>query len=324
MERNPILDKAILDFDLQNFLDENSIDYTTNSKNVGSNWIGISPCIFCGDSRYHGGLNLEYKAYNCWACGNTTNIIGFISKIKNISYNNAKQFIINGTLFDEDDIEIQVLNILNNNEVYNNIEKQEYKEIKLPESIPITSYMIKNNPIIKNFFDERKLTSTHVYQYNLKIGVSSYIKGQLVIPIVFKKKLVAYQTRKLNFKIYKNNGPIKHFLFDYDKIHSDKKIVLVEGFLDFVRAKDFFYKFYGNEYEVTTGFSKIITDEQIRLLQTKNPKKIIYMMDKDAWFEYNKTCHKIITPTDFIILPEGDPGDLTEKRFLQVCMENKL
>lgn len=320
-----LLDKAINDFDIFEFLENNSdLDYSTESKNVGDGWVGVTPCPYCSDSRFHAALNIDHKSFNCWVCGHTTSLVGFISSVKNISYKAAIQFIIDGSDYDEEDIENLIFSILNDKP--NNYTKVvEYKELKLPNSNPISSYLIKVNPAINKFFKERNITPTHVREYNLKIGIDSFYRGKLLIPIMFNKKLHAFQSRSITHKLYKNHGNIKQLLYEYDKISRNKNIVLVEGFFDFVRAKDFFLKFLGNDYEVTTGFSKILTDVQIDLLQKKNPKKIIYMLDRDAWYEYNNTCHKFICPTDFIILPPNkDPGSLSEKEFIQICMENKL
>jgi DNA primase len=319
-----ILNRAIEKLDLIEFLEEHDVNYTLSGKNIGTNWIGILNCPSCNIGNYHFGINKDNKSFNCFGCGYSGSIVKFVSIIKQTSYKNSIKYIIENAEFDEEDIEIRINNIF---QIEETIKKQlnPDKKVKLPESIEISSHMFKKNASLRFFFGDRDLSYNNICDYNLKIGIEGGDRGKIIIPVYFNRKLVAYQTRMLNHKVYKNTGEIKKYLYDYNKIPENSKIIIVEGFFDLVKLNSFIHKIYKNIYYVTTGFSKILTKEQISLLNQKKPKKVIYMFDSDAWFEYNNSNHNLFCESDFIILPTGtDPGSLTEKDFLKIAMENEL
>ncbi|MDY0315702.1 MAG: CHC2 zinc finger domain-containing protein [Bacteroidales bacterium] len=314
---NPLVMQAVDNFDLFEFLDSEEVDYSTDTKNVGSGWVGISPCPSCSDTSYHFGLNIERKTGHCWVCGFTCSPIKFISLIKGISYKDAIQYVLDEANIGEEDLEYQILNILNYKEPEES--KKVEKKIVLPDCTEITSKMIKHNPAIHNFFKARKLNKNHVTEYKLKIALSGWERGKLVIPIRYRKRTVAYQIRSFTNRFFKNEGPIKHYLYRMDRVKKNKRVLIVEGWTDYVITYDFLQKFNLTEYAVTTGFSKIITDEQISLLMKKNPKEVISLLDYDAWDQYHELTHRLHCDSSVLIPPRNkDPGGMTEWEFLKM------
>jgi len=50
-------------FDVEQFLYDYSVSYTTSGKNVSQGWIGVQ-CPFCDDHSSHGGFNINEGYYN--------------------------------------------------------------------------------------------------------------------------------------------------------------------------------------------------------------------------------------------------------------------
>lgn len=324
------LESAIERFDIFQFLDENKINYETEGDNIGVDWIGISPCPQCDDEDNHFGINQITKTTHCWKCGFDTNLIGLISKIKEISYKKAKEFILEETRIDEDsDLESRILNILETDEKsYTTNKVIEEKELVLKGCIDLNFNLVQNNIILNDFFKSRKLTRNHIYEYDIKFGISGQLKGKLIFPIFDNNKLVAYQSRSLFESRYKITGPAHNYLYKINDIPKGKKkpkIILVEGILDRIRLDDFVCKFYKNKYFTTTPFSKILSNIQIDILNKVNPEEVIYMLDRDAWFDYQKTNSKLNCSSSFLILPrDKDPGSMNEKENLKFFKENNL
>ena len=321
------LERAIEKFDIHQFLDENDITYEMGGDNIGVDWIGISPCINCEDEDFHFGMNINTKTTHCWKCGSGAdlNLIGFVAKVKQISYKKAKEFIIEETMVDEEsNLEDRILEILGSDErTTTSIVKEE--EIKLEGCVDLTYKLVKKHEYLNRFFIERKLTRNHIFEYDLKLGVSGRLKGKIIFPIFHKKRLVAYQARSLFESNYVITGPAHSYLLKIEEIPKNSKIIIVEGFLDRIRIEDFVCKFYKNKYYTTTPFSKILSDLQVSLLNKLKPKESIYMLDNDAWFDYKKTCDKLNHPSSFVVLPKNkDPGSMDEKENLKFFKENNL
>lgn len=322
-----LLKKAIEKFDIINFLEENNIDYSLHHKNVGKNWVGVYECPFCKISNYHYAINLENKTCNCWNCNEgKTNLIKFISLILKISYKNAKEFIIEETLFGdcEEDLEDRINNIFEEKPLQ--AKPKNVKILNLPRNVKITKHLLLTKPFIQAFLFERGLRHEQIQKYDLRIGLEGQAQYKLIIPIYFKNQLTAYQLRNLNQKIYINIGDIKQYLYDYDNIPKHCRLIMVEGFFDFTSTNNFIQKHRKNIFHVTTPFSKKITPTQIELIQDLEPSEIIYFLDRDAFFEYHETEQSFNCPIRFIVPPvdRDDPGKMRERDFLKLFEESNL
>lgn len=326
MMENALIKAAIEKFDLIGFLDEQNISYSESGKNIGQGWIGISECPFCGIGNNHFGIHRETKLTNCWNCvTGKTNLVGFVAQILGVSYKEAETYILGDMVMDYEDLENVVSNIFNQ-------ENEKPKEttstthVKLPHSIKISKQIINTKSHIRDFFEKRGLDYMDATVYNLRVGLEGLSKNKLIIPIHDNENLIGYQLRSFINKFYQNIGNIKQYLYNYSKIPPNSKIILVEGFFDYTSTDKFIEKYYKGKYYVTTGFSKIITESQIKLLNDLKPKQIIYFLDRDAWMDYDKTCHDINCDTSFIVPPakKGDPGNMNHLDFLKLFKENGL
>jgi len=318
---NILLEKAIEDFDLFTFLDENNVDYKMHGKNIGDGFIGVDECPHCGIGNYHYGINISEKFGSCWQCGRGDDLINIIKNVLKINWYQAKDHLISST-YSEDDIEVQINEIFNRKKQKEKPKKE--KEIKLPQSVPLYKYIGKNKTITI-FCEDKGITSQLAKYLDLGIGINSKHKHKLIIPIYYGDNLVAYQTRSFTNRYFNNEGPLKHYLYQYNSIKKGEIIFIVEGFTDWVSTNNFITNYRKNSYYVTTPFSKIITQEQIELLEAKQPGMVIFLLDYDAWFQYYNPSNKLFCNTDFIILPrDKDPGSLSNNEFLRVFRKHGL
>jgi hypothetical protein len=321
-----LLNKAIQEFDIYQFLDDNNITYKTTGENIGVGWIGIETCINCENSNYHFGININTKTYSCWICKNSGSLVSFVSNIKKIYYKKAMQFILDATNIDSNE-EIDNLDKVKNilSKTIEEPEKKEKQKLQLIKGVPIGKTILNNNPIILYFTKEKNLKLKDITEYNFKLIIEGYYKGKLLIPIIHRRRLVGYVIRSFVHSNYIKRGSVNHYLYKTERLRRDRPTIIVEGIFDYINTYKFLEKYYRGRYNVTCTFSKIMTDEQIKLLERYKPKSIIFMLDGDSWHDYYKTKMKLSCDSTFLVLQKDkDPGDLTEKAFLRLFKENNL
>ena len=326
MSDDIFLEKAIEEFNIIDFLEKQSVDFSLSGKNIGKNWIGINPCINenCGDERYHCAIHRENKNCTCFVCGYKTNIVGFVAKILKCNYEESKEVILtNSSYFDKiDNLEYKIKNILSF-EKKSSKETFEKHDLKLPKSTLLNQTHLQYE-IIYNCFKKRNLNIFEAQSYKLRLSLEHKYKNCLILPIFINKQLIAYQYISMGQKFYKSEGKIHHYFYNQDKLKQGDTIILVEGFWDYHNLKKFILK-NKKPYKVTTPFTKNLTTEQINFINKLEPKKVIFFWDYDSWFQYHKPSQKIICNTDFLIAPSNkDPGGMTEEQFFVLFEENKL
>lgn len=276
----------------------------------------------CGIGNYHYGINIEKKYGTCWQCNKTDNLIGIIKNVLQIRYKEAKEYLISST-YSEEDIELQIDQIFNPQ--LENKKRVNNKKIVYPKTVPLYKY-IGTNKIITQFCKDKKITQSIAKDLDLQIGTNSKCKNKLIIPIYYGKELVAYQARSFINRYFYNEGEIKHYLYQYERIKKGGTIIIVEGVTDWISTNNFIQIFRSKKnYYVTTPFSKIITQEQLELLEAKDPTMVVFMLDRDAWYQYYQPSYKLFCDTNFIILPPNkDPGEMTNFMFMKTFLEHKL
>jgi hypothetical protein len=302
--KDPRLISAIEKWNLFNFLDEHRVDYIMDGKNVGVGFIGVRPCIFCGDNRNHFGIHKEKKYGSCFICKGFAGPLKLVSYYGHMNIQDAFNYLINDSE-DERDVEQRVRDI-----IYQEKHEKEYKpDAKdiIPDSKTITIKDLRNNFYLKNFFKERKLHLWHVKRYDLRLTGNN-----LLWVISVRNRPVSYQKRNILLKKYYIPQNLPNYIYGEDHIIPDKPLLLVEGFLDYTRIDSFIRCQYPGKISVTTGMVKSVSNTQIKRIINRKPSKIIVMYDNDSWFDYWRIRNSMPMDVDFIILPKGlDPNDLT-------------
>jgi len=81
-----------MSFNIEQFLINNNIGYRTSGKNVSKGEYSIC-CPYCGEAKFHCGINPSKGLFNCWKCSEKGNIVRLVAKIKNVSFIEAKEII---------------------------------------------------------------------------------------------------------------------------------------------------------------------------------------------------------------------------------------
>jgi len=286
------------DVDIEAFLDFHNIEYRTSGKNVGQDWISIN-CPFCGENRYHGGINLNSKVFSCWVCSESVTCLGLVASLLSCDWKEAKKALspfggnfqeIREQVFAEEVIyPTRLTDVTTNGKQY------------------LTSRGFDPNEIIKKY----NLKETGILS-KLKIENKSWdFRNRIVIPIIMDRQIISYTARDWTDKSatrYKNAPseagilPMAECLYNID--NAKQKVILVEGPSDVWRMR-------GNSV-ATMGVKT--TSEQIQRIISKKFKKLVILFDEGA----SKPAIKLATILNPFIdeiavltLTGSDPGSLT-------------
>lgn len=305
--------------DILEFLSEHDIDYKLDGKNIGRDWIGISPCPSCSDTRYHAAIHKENGNVTCWVCKNNISFLTFVRLIKGISYKEAKEYV--STLSDEEiitdeDITFRVKQALT---IEKHEETKKFEEIiTLPPNTRISRKIINIHQPLKEFLERRRITRDDCETLNFRLGIYGIDKNKLIMPIRSNKKLIAYQTRDLIKKEYYFHGKPKNCLYRSQFIDPNKTLIIVEGIIDYIMVNKYINRYERNKYCVTSSFTKELDPKQIDIIHNLGVKSVLFMLDRDAWFRYYKNGLDLYIDHDFLILPPNtDPGSMTQMDLLQ-------
>lgn len=313
--KDPRLIEAIEKWDVLSFLNEHGADISIDGKNIGIDFIGIRPCIFCGDSNNHFGVNINEKYGSCFVCKGYAGPLKLVSYYGKMSLSDAFKYLTKYTE-DERNVEERVKSIL-----FQKKEETPYiptKKDEIPKSRLVTLKDLQVNKYLRDFFIKRKLYLWHINRYGLRL-----MGTHLLWPIYLKNKPVSYQRRNILFKSYFNPNNLANYLYGEDNIIPEKPLILVEGFLDYTRIDSFIRCYYKNHLSVTTGMAKSISNQQIIKLSKCGASTIIVIYDNDSWFDYMRVRNSIPFDVDFIILPKGcDPNDLSWSQLIDIFKTN--
>mgnify|MGYP001140980865 CR=1 FL=1 len=292
---------------LYEFLDENDVDYSLEGRNIGKDFIGISPCRGCGDTKNHAGLHKERLYLSCFKCKDYASPVQMVAYLKEISIKRAVEYLISLVDSDDMDVEQRVKQIL----YFNKYEKKEdiyFIKEELPINRKITKKDLRTNKIIQDFFSKRGLREEHIGWYDLRIGENNTI----IFPIKKKGEIVTYQSRTMKYKRYHTGKFVPHYFAGEDNIKRDKPLILVEGFLDYISVDTLIRLRYKNKISTTSGLVKQLSSYQLEKLENELRPPIIYcMFDSDSWQDYKSLMKKTAIEVMPVILPKGhDPNSM--------------
>lgn len=282
---------SISSFDILSYLDDKSIWYSTEGKNISQGWIGLQ-CPFCGDTSNHLGINVFFKSVSCWRCGKHS-VVEFIRETENCNYHTAERIISkyqDRTLSHIDKIPERHLS-----ELPVTLPKQATKTIPPPHK----SFLLSRN------FDP----DTLYRKYDLySCYTTGKYKYRIIAPIYMKRELTGYVARDVtgeaeirykNSPIEESKVSVKDSLYNIDTV-KDTAIV-VEGITDAWRIGD------GAVATMGTKF----TMAQIAML--RGIKNVFIMFDSDAKEQAEKLGYELTSVSKHVAileLEEGDPAEL--------------
>jgi len=203
--------------------------------------------------------------------------------------------------------------------------EEEVKEIKIVSwppsgfSVPIKS--MAYDTFLRAFLQRRRLSLDFCADMGVRIGLTGKLTNRFLMPVFEDGKVVAYQGRDMSessdMKYYSSDN-MSLYLYGYDDVRREEKIVIVEGIFDSWRVDN----------SVAT-FGTNISSTQLKKLFDLRPAEIVLAWDigedgSDAyWVAYKKMkelsdlfgCGVV----SMLTLPVGkDPDDLGEARMKEL------
>ena len=229
-----------------------------------------------GDSK--GNLEINYKTgvYKCWSCGESHDMHGSLYILIK-KYGNPKHLK-----------KYQLLKPEDNEEGF----KKTYKKVRLPkEFIPFkdASLGLKLTPHYKqayNYIKGRNITDEMCKRYNIGFCYQGLYEHRIIIPSYDENNELNYfiaRSYLTRTKVkYKNPEAQKELIiFNEYLINWDETIYIVEGAFDSI--------FIDNSIPM---LGKFMSDFLYKKLYEK-AKKIIIILDPDAWNDAEKLYHKL-------------------------------
>ena len=292
----------------------------------------------CPNPKMHMFINLKSKndkhdrKFVCHRCGISGNHKAFLMEYYNASYNQIMNNL--SELYgDEGDIFKELKNKLSNirgNLVLEQDELDDDVIIDLPKESKRITHQTK-------YLVNRMISNDIVAKFKIRLCDTGFYRNRLIIPIITnnnrsflaysqsnKKALMKYKRlhRKDPYdKLFENKSkkilyPLRSvtsiMLLNYNNVKKNKKIILVEGFMDCARVTMHGY----NSLAYLGGY---ISSSQAMLIAMKEPKEVLYMPDSDLSKEQrlkaintlNEYCECKVR---HIRLSSGDPDDIKSKR----------
>jgi DNA primase len=264
-----------------------------------------------GDGKGNLEVNYKYGVFKCWVCAETHDTHGSIFKL--IKKFGTKKQLKN----------YELLKPENGGE----INKRVYNQIKLPAefiAFKDASMGLKLTPEYKkayNYIKKRNVTDLMLQIYNIGFCYKGIYENRIIIP--------SYdEDRRLNYFIarsyldytklkYKNPEAQKEIIiFNEHLVDWNEPIYIVEGAFDSI--------FIPNSIPM---LGKFMSEHLFEKLYN-NAKKIVIVLDPDAWDDAEKLYHKIncgkLMGKVWIVKLEGDKdiadlkGDLSEYKIKQI------
>ena len=264
-----------------------------------------------GDGKGNLEVNYKQNVYKCWVCAETHDTHGSLYKLikKYGSNKHLKKYIL---LRPDDDGEQP---------------RRQYKQVRLPkEFIPFKSVSmgLKLTPQFKqawNYIKSRNISDEMIEKFNIGFCYQGPYEYRIIIPSYDEEDRLNYfvarsYLSKTKMK-YKNPEVDKESLiWNEHLVDWDKPVYIVEGAFDSI--------FLPNSIPM---LGKFMTPKLFNKLYD-NAKKIIIVLDPDAWNDAERLYHKIncgkLMGKVWIVKLEGDKdiadlkGDLSQYQIKQL------
>lgn len=287
---------------IQEYLRDRNVKFREKGKNIGSGYLGVQYCPFCSISGFHGGINLKYPIYSCWACGKHS-LTKFIRTIESCSWQKANKIV---------------------KQLYpDRIEEEEDKYVEKDESKfkqLLSQFSNKFSKVHKRYLEERGFDfDTLRNKYNL-LCCNDYpleFNYRIIAPVMINEKTVNFIGRDVTGRSTEKYlvcpdrfslMPKKKLLYNLDSVTN--KIIIVEGITDVWKL--------GNG-SVATLSMDWTRDQVLELCELElKAAFVIYDNEPRAQLRAQKLCNtlSILCNIDHVerIELDGvkDPGELSE------------
>lgn len=269
-------------------------DYNVYYEESKSGWLNTQ-CPHCTDSGSHGGFNPQSETFNCWRCG-THNFEYTLFQILGIPKYSLSEVLAH----------YQTRRILSRNLPK---DRARLAQVELPgESLK----KLHREYLRGRGFNPRAIESKYKL---LGTGPDGKYRYRIIIPIVYRGKVVSFQGRsilekeKIRYLTASDEEsvvPAKETLFNIDSCYGDS-VVVCEGPFDVMRLGDGVVGVLGIQ----------MTKQQEELLYTRF-KKVAFLFDPEYDAQkraekYGASLASLGLDVDIVDLKlDHDPGDLSE------------
>ena len=171
-------------FDIEKYLQNRHIEYSTKGKNISEEWLGIR-CLFpgCGDQSNHLGVHLTAKTISCWACGGHGTLLDLILLIDKCTIKQAFETI---KKFSYADLLVDRKKSLTEHH------KPSGDTFKLPSEAKNELFDLH-----RDYLTKRNLDPDYIFnKYKLRcIGPVGNYCNRILIPYYHKNQLLTFSTR---------------------------------------------------------------------------------------------------------------------------------
>jgi hypothetical protein len=269
-------------FDMESYLNDKQVEFRKVESGDHDEWTLDCPeCHNRGEPTpdIHKKLwvNLQKGKFHCYRCKWSGPLTRLIEKLSNVPFVEAIKVLRGEQLDPLDHLSLK----LYEERFEFDEEEDEIKEIELPYG-----YEPIEGP--HPYLQKRGIPWKHAANQDWGISTAGYTKDRIIVPTFMDDRLVYWQARATwdepgnkEFKKVLNPKGVsaRSILYNYDVAKQYEEIVIVEGFIDAVKA--------GPNAVATNG--KRLHPEQVEWLRKTQAKKIILAWDLDAWTDSKKT-----------------------------------
>ena len=276
--------KKFPNFDLEEYLNNLNIFFRKHEGDHLEYSICCPDCENNGktkDEEFKAWINAETGSYCCYRCDSSGSIVRLIQKIEHIPKMTAIKKLL-GKISSLEYLSYQ----LYNDSYFFDEEEDFIREISLPYGFVGFDEAKKRN-IFHEYLLKRGISIKYALKNEWGFCKTGYLANRIIVPMFIDNKLVFWQARDVleekhpnwgNKKLYKKTlNPqgvsARHVLYNYDVAKNFDEIILVEGFVDAVKA--------GKNSVAANG--KNLHSKQVELLTQTKAKKIILLFDPDAF-----------------------------------------
>lgn len=324
--------------------------YISNLKKVGKNWIAL--CPFHNDHHPSLHVSTDLGIFKCFSCGEGGDIIGFVQKIENISFNEAIKILAKKAGIElkitNEELEekhqkreelLQFNNRLINLFQYFLLKKEEGKKaLNYLQNRGINKELIDVFKIgyapkgysrlpqffLKKGFKEDFLVTTGILNKSEK-GLKPFFFDRIIFPIINQnEECIGFGGRTLSEDVkpkylntaetilYKKSYSLYGINTAKQYLRETKKVFIVEGYMDVISC------FKNGIKNVVAPCGTAITGGQIGILN-RYADEIVFLMDGDEAGEKGVEkgiweSAKVLAKKSVLILPKGmDPDDYFKK-----------
>jgi len=247
----------------------------------------LARCRLCGDSKknpYKKRFNMDWNngvpGWNCFNCNRHGNFYDLYSKLKGISYDDAKKELYK---YDKEKVKRYIKERTNrpvtkvkkkdDKETFNWIRSDVYERLEsIPENLGVMENMYLKK--LEEFYNSRKIP----YEYKIYIAYKGKYKNRIIIPIFDEdNNIIYFQARRIpksgiTPKYDNPVAPKELCILNRHRFDREKNIIIHEGLIDaFMVGK-----------QGTSCLGKEISEELLFELIKLTDKKVIIALDNDS------------------------------------------